>query len=407
MDYQTLPDENGCIIEDGILKEVKKIYLHTKPARYADIIITEGVKVIPSNVTLTGCAWVKSSRNIHLPESLERFECSPSDFDKTKSTSTTRDTKINLPFRYLQTSSPLPANTLFFLRNFWSEATNLKDYAALYLFQNSKFLVSYCRMKLTAEPDQAVKYFIELLQNEGKAAHFQKAANFVLFYKSVVTDATRTQLKDLAKEKKAKKAVEILEELELSISEPIDSNVPFQYFWLDCTGRRIYKYYGETFLAFLDKDLTLCARNLNTNEELNSLPFFIDSANPANGKWPYYHFETTKKQVADYIQKESTSFSDIFHSEKCWKNPQDWIDDVIEQPICNILAKHIVWIQEDTTFTLSPNQTCFLDSDGKNYDLRKNLPVGIAAAKDVDADTITAWGNYFTDYDLEPLFKQF
>ena len=31
MDYQTLPDENGCIIEDGILKEVKKIYLHTKP----------------------------------------------------------------------------------------------------------------------------------------------------------------------------------------------------------------------------------------------------------------------------------------------------------------------------------------------------------------------------------------
>ena len=190
-------DENGCVVRDGVL--IKYVGPSDR------IVITEGVKIIPKNAM--HCKMESYGRKSYqFPESLQRLE--------EQSWILYSDEEANLPTRYLQTREKLPAKyTAELLEGPWKNKAQLKDYAALMLFQSAKEMLRICEPILKRKPSESVNCFLEILNEGCKSADILKVTEFILENKKFITSEAITGVYDIAVSKKAKKAASLLEGL--------------------------------------------------------------------------------------------------------------------------------------------------------------------------------------------------
>ena len=164
-------DENGCVVKDGVLLKYLGDPKH--------VVISEGVRVIPESLDRLDRAsyLVSYIKTLRLPDSLELFEEGRAFKDVIYGLS------VNLPPKYLQTKEKLPsAWTVKLIEGPWKDQVQLKDWAALYLFQSGKRLMELCEKALEAEPEQAIVCFKELLEDGAKPSQKKKAEAFALKY---------------------------------------------------------------------------------------------------------------------------------------------------------------------------------------------------------------------------------
>lgn len=188
-------DKNGCVVEDGTLISYR--------GDRRDLIISEGIKVIPESVIVSH--YLTPIRSIHLPESLKSFGIS-----KRIIREEGNRIEVNLPEGYLKTQERLPSNTLLLLQTCWVEEATLKDYAAICLFQSNASLVEYCKEQL--EPaEEVISCFTELLEADVKKNCMVKAAEYALENCEDISIQAASKLLELCVQKKAKKAAALME----------------------------------------------------------------------------------------------------------------------------------------------------------------------------------------------------
>ena len=187
-DSKTLePDENGCVVKNGVLVEYRGDRIHA--------VISEGVRVIPKDVLPDDAdktsfsslqkTYKNRMRSCHLPESLEKIEYQRAFMV---------DTEISLPSRYLQTRERLNEFSLemvmepFYARYGWGKLATIKDYAAMYLFQPGKKVQKFCLEKLEEQPDETVRAFGALLSEGAKSSQAMSAAQFAVNHREKVSE---------------------------------------------------------------------------------------------------------------------------------------------------------------------------------------------------------------------------
>lgn len=185
----TLP-EGLRTIGDGAFEGCKKL---------KDINIPDSVESIGTNA-FSGC-W--ALEEINIPDSITSlghqvfFGC------------------IKIKRAYMPSSFCCPgkvsAEIIFKLINQFRTKIVIKDYVGLYLFHSSSKLLKEIGEVLIRNPEEVVKSMTAMLIDNGKPAHYQKAAEFCLEHRRNISQETITALYEAAVAAKAKKAVEYLE----------------------------------------------------------------------------------------------------------------------------------------------------------------------------------------------------
>lgn len=183
-----LADSNGFVIINGTLLD----YVGSNTR----IVVPDGVEIIKRGALY---GWANP---LVLPSSVKIIE----------------DESINvyqlesIPEGYLQQAVKLPADMTYRLvdNRKLNSGITLKDYAALQLFQSAKKIVDVAKYYTGRNPEDALKAMVELLKEKGKAPHYQKAAEFCLEKRRVISQETINELYDASVATKAKKAIESL-----------------------------------------------------------------------------------------------------------------------------------------------------------------------------------------------------
>lgn len=196
--YLGIGDENGCIIQDGVLVH------YVGPSD--EVRITDGVTVLSEGVFNVTSRWGRTgsdgSMRIILPDSVKVFH--ESDFGRLKP-------EINLPAGYLRQSDKLPAGfTYTLISGIWRDQVTPEDLAALFVFQSGKDLISHCQAQLKKDPERSVQAFMAVLDGSKKGAAYGKAAEFIFSNKDKIKQETIDAFYAFASAAKAKKAVETL-----------------------------------------------------------------------------------------------------------------------------------------------------------------------------------------------------
>ena len=163
-----------------------------------DLIIPEGVETVEKGA-------LSGAKSVHFPDSVKRIEDSAFGWGW-------GDPESNIPKNYLQQDEKMSADitTRLLKTTSWKNAATEKDYVALVLFQSSKAILDEIKNRIPKEPATVMNYMVELLQEKGKAAHFQKAVDFYLENITEIDDVTLKKLHDVCLKAKNKKTVDLL-----------------------------------------------------------------------------------------------------------------------------------------------------------------------------------------------------
>ena len=196
--YLGIADENGCIIQDGVLVH------YVGPSD--EVRITDGVTVLSEGVFNAICGWERTGSEgvmrIILPDSVKVFHESNFGWPKPE---------INLPAGYLRQADKLPADfTYTLITGVWRDQVTLEDLAALAVYQSGKDLIYHCQQELEKDPEKSAHAFMEVLNDSKKGAAYGKAAEFIFTQKDKIKQETIDAFYAFASAAKAKKALEIL-----------------------------------------------------------------------------------------------------------------------------------------------------------------------------------------------------
>lgn len=194
-----LADSNGFVIINKMLFD----YVGDS----TEVVVPDEVEIIK-----TGSLTYRKVKQVKLPETIKIIE----------DDSLNAYNLVDLPNAYLQQNVKLPADMTFQLLNSrlnkytsinLGEGISLKDCAALQLFQTAKKIVDTAKKfgsYISENPEDTLKEMIDLLKEQGKATHFQKAADYCLENRKSISQESINDLYYAAKAAKAKKAAESL-----------------------------------------------------------------------------------------------------------------------------------------------------------------------------------------------------
>lgn len=160
-----IPDENGCVISDGVLVRYDGLPGIVK--------VTDGVKKIPKDTFshLFSYSAKAKTTEIILPDSVRVIE----------DESFRYGLEMNIPEGYLQQKKKLPKKaTEALLEGIWREKATVRDYVYIMFVQGGKELKRISRSELSKNYEEALTVINEVLDNDPKKEYFIEAAEFVL-----------------------------------------------------------------------------------------------------------------------------------------------------------------------------------------------------------------------------------
>ncbi len=172
-------------------------------------------------------------------------------------------------------------------------------------------------------------------------------------------------------------------------------------FGLDDEGKVTYDLGNKTITATLQDDLTFSLYDNDAQKVVRIIP--KKGTDPELYEKASEEFKKLKSDVKKVIKARNDLLFDYFLSGRT-RYAKDWLAVYPTNPVLHKVAELIVWNQGKDTFLLTKDGV--VDCHGQPYTIDENTRIGVAHPIEIDADTLTAWREYFAEKKLKQPFKQ-
>ena len=171
-------------------------------------------------------------------------------------------------------------------------------------------------------------------------------------------------------------------------------------FGFDENGCKTYDLGFGTITAALNDDLTLVLRDDKSGKLIKSVP--KRNADPEKYETAKADLAELRKNVKRVAKNRSDRLFEAFLNGHEF-SAGDWKAIYLTNPVLNRVARLLVWVQGETSFTLSASGT--VRSDGEAYPIGDKL-IRVAHPMELAAEETAAWQNYFLSRGLKQPFQQ-
>lgn len=173
----------------------------------------------------------------------------------------------------------------------------------------------------------------------------------------------------------------------------IDREIPFQY----CE---------QDYALVLSKELKFAVRKPD-GKIVKSLPKPKVDDDAQAAAEVAQHFTAQKKLLKDMVTLQTHRLEDAFVVCRLW-NGDKWNALFIGNPVMNQLASKLVWgiYQDDVlqqTFIVNPTP---VDREDEVVKIADDVVVGLVHPSELADDELNQWQEYFSDWEITPLFEQ-
>ena len=168
-------------------------------------------------------------------------------------------------------------------------------------------------------------------------------------------------------------------------------------FGLDHDGKTEYVLEDNTITVSLQNDLKFILTD-NTGKVIKSISKKTDKGIKANEE-----YSKLKKDVKEAAKMVNNKLFKDFLSGKS-RDGKSWSNIWLNNPVMKIMARLIVWQQNDNTFTLHDDNKAYL-VDNTPYEI-SNEPVSVAHPLEMKENELIKWRQYFIDNSIKQPFEQ-
>jgi hypothetical protein len=185
------------------------------------------------------------------------------------------------------------------------------------------------------------------------------------------------------------------------LDEDVLRDTKLSDFGLDENGKKLFDLGNTVIEASVGQDLSISLYDTTANKEVKSLP--KKGADPDKHATATAELSDLKKNLKKVVKTRNDILFERFLGGKSQKAPA-WIASYTKNPTLHRIAELMVWSQKRKTFILTA--TGAIDHNGDVYQVNDTDAICVAHPKDMKAEELTAWQNYFTSHGLKQPFEQ-
>lgn len=176
----------------------------------------------------------------------------------------------------------------------------------------------------------------------------------------------------------------------------------------DIERKRIFDYGTRKFNVYLTYGFALEVTDQN-GKMLKTLPSPGKNDDEEKAKAEYSEFKQLKKELKSVVSIQSSRLETVLISDRRW-NKSNWEKLFIQNPIMQSFAEELIWAaySDDkciSTFRYMEDGT-FNTADCDEFELPDNCTVGLIHPLELDDDTLSAWKEQLSDYEIKQPFLQ-
>ncbi len=258
--------------------------------------------------------------------------------------------------------------------------------------------------------ETALSYIKEWAENM-RGAIAAEAVKAIALNGSSLALMTVDNLAHKFKQKQVKKAaVEAMdtaaEALGITADELGDKIVPDLGF--DENMLRIFDYGTRKFKVFINPALELEVYD-ETNKKLKTMPSPGKKDDEETAKVANTEFKQMKKQLKNVIAIQKMRLETALLADRRWSK-DNWEKLFVKNPVMHSFAIGLIWAAYDgdnmvQTFRYMEDGT-FNTVDEEEYELADNVKIGLVHPIDLDEDTLSAWKEQLSDYEISQPIEQ-
>jgi len=196
------------------------------------------------------------------------------------------------------------------------------------------------------------------------------------------------------------------EQLGLTVEELADRIVPDLGF--DEKMERRFDYGARSFIVRISPDLELEVRD-ESGKKLKSLPAVGKSDDATKAEAALSEFKELKKQMKATVKNQALRLELALSLDRRW-TVENWKRLFVKNPVMHQFAISLIWgyYEKDVlqqTFRYMEDGT-FNTAEEEEYDLTGEGYVGLMHPVEMDADTIAAWKEQLSDYEITQAVEQ-
>ena len=172
-------------------------------------------------------------------------------------------------------------------------------------------------------------------------------------------------------------------------------------FGIDDEGKVIYDLGNKTITAALQDDLTFSLYDNDAQKTVKSIP--KKGADPDLHAKASDDFKKLKSDVKKVVKARNDLLFDCFLSGRT-RPANEWLSVYPTNPVLRKVAELIVWNQGKDTFLLTKDGA--VDCNGQPYTINENRSIGVTHTIEMDAETLSAWRDYFAEKKIKQPFEQ-
>ena len=196
------------------------------------------------------------------------------------------------------------------------------------------------------------------------------------------------------------------EQLGLTVEELADRIVPDLGF--DEKMERRFDYGARSFIVRISPDLELEVRD-ESGKKLKSLPAVGKSDDATKAEAALSEFKELKKQMKATVKNQALRLELALSLDRRW-TVENWKRLFVKNPVMHQFAISLIWgyYEKDVlqqTFRYMEDGT-FNTAEEEEYDLTGEGYVGLMHPVEMDAETIAAWKEQLSDYEITQAVEQ-
>ena len=258
--------------------------------------------------------------------------------------------------------------------------------------------------------ETALSYIKEWAENM-RGAIAAEAVKAIALNGSSLALMTVDNLAHKFKQKQVKKAaVEAMdtaaEALGITADELGDKIVPDLGF--DENMQRIFDYGTRKFKVYLTPTLELEVYD-EADKKLKTIPSPGKKDNEKIAKAANAEFKQMKKQLKNVIAIQKMRLETALLADRRWSK-DNWEKLFVKNPVMHSFAIGLIWAAYDgdnmvQTFRYMEDGS-FNTADEEEYELTDNVKIGLVHPIDLDEDTLSAWKEQLSDYEISQPIEQ-
>ncbi|MBQ8134956.1 MAG: DUF4132 domain-containing protein [Clostridia bacterium] len=196
------------------------------------------------------------------------------------------------------------------------------------------------------------------------------------------------------------------ENLGITADELGDRLIPT--FGFDDKSERIFDYGSRKFRVYLSPTLEPEIFD-ESGKKLKTLPSPGKKDDEETAKKSYAEFKAMKKQLKNVISAQKQRLETALLIERRWTR-QAWTELFVKNPVMHGFAAGLIWAayenDEPVQIFRYIEDGSFTTADADEYELPENVTIGLVHPIILDEDTLSAWREQLSDYDVVQPFEQ-